>query len=86
MNCTDCKNTGSKICTVCCTYQGGVPDRWEPKPQTNIDILRDMSAEELAGLIWHTLSGFLSYESLLAWLKAPAGEDQTENTDKEEDT
>lgn len=49
MNCVDCKNTGKQICTVCCTYQGGIPDRWEPKPKTNADRIRAMSDEELAG-------------------------------------
>ena len=51
MNCSDCKNVGMQICTVCCTYQGGVPDRWEPKTLTNADRIRGMSDEELAGWI-----------------------------------
>ena len=48
MNCSDCKNTGKQICTVCCTYQGGVPDRWEPKPVTNYDRIISKTPEELA--------------------------------------
>lgn len=48
MNCSDCKNTGKQICTVCCTYQGGVPDRWEPKPVTHYDLIISKTPEELA--------------------------------------
>lgn len=51
MNCGDCKNKGKQICTVCCSYQGGIPDRWEPKPLTNADRIRAMSDEELAYFI-----------------------------------
>ena len=58
MNCGDCKNTGKQICTVCCTYQGGVPDRWEPKPLTNADRIRAMTDEELAELISNTEANF----------------------------
>ena len=47
MNCSDCKNNGTQICSVCCSYQG-VPDRWEAKPKTNADRIRAMSDEELA--------------------------------------
>lgn len=48
MNCSDCKNTGAQICTVCCTYQGGVPDRWEPKPTTHYDRIISKTPEEMA--------------------------------------
>ena len=48
MNCSDCKNTGTQICTVCCAYQGGVPDRWEPKPVTHYDRITSKTPEELA--------------------------------------
>ena len=48
MNCGDCKNKGKQICSVCCSYQGGIPDRWEPKPITNADRIRSMTDEELA--------------------------------------
>lgn len=69
MNCSDCKNTGTQICTVCCTYQGGVPDRWESKPVTNYDRLVSKSPEELADEIFFELSQFPDKASLLAWLK-----------------
>lgn len=46
-NCSDCKNNGTQICSVCCSYQG-CPDRWEAKPKTNADRIRTMSDEELA--------------------------------------
>lgn len=36
INCSDCKNNGTQICSVCCSYQG-YPDRWEAKPKTNAD-------------------------------------------------
>lgn len=46
-NCSDCKNNGTQICSVCCSYQG-YPDRWEAKPKTNADRIRAMTDEELA--------------------------------------
>ncbi len=46
-NCLDCKNNGTQICSVCCSYQG-YPDRWEAKPKTNADRIRAMSDEEMA--------------------------------------
>lgn len=50
MNCSDCKNNGTQICSVCCSYQG-CPDRWEAKPTTNADRIRAMTDEELADLL-----------------------------------
>lgn len=80
MNCSDCKNDGTQICSVCCSYQG-YPDRWEAKPKTNADRIRAMSDEELA----KTLSGEEIYpwctkpceydnctDCVLAWLKQEA--------------
>ena len=81
MNCSDCKNNGTQICSVCCSYQG-CPDRWEPKPQTNADRFRAMTDEELA----KTISGDQIYpwcteepckydsctDCVLAWLKQEA--------------
>lgn len=49
-NCSDCKNNGTQICSVCCSYQG-CPDRWEAKPKTNADRIRAMTDEELAEFI-----------------------------------
>lgn len=46
-NCSDCKNNGTQICSVCCSYQG-FPDRWEAKPKTNADKFRTKTDEELA--------------------------------------
>lgn len=54
MNCSDCKNNGTQICSVCCSYQG-CPDRWEAKPKTNADRIRAMSDEELAD--WLIMNG-----------------------------
>ena len=81
MNCSDCKNNGTQICSVCCSYQG-CPDRWEAKPKTNADRFRAMSDEELA----KTISGDQIYpwcteepckydsctDCVLAWLKQEA--------------
>ena len=50
-NCSDCKNNGTQICSVCCSYQG-CPDRWEAKPTTNADRIRNMTDEELADWLW----------------------------------
>lgn len=79
-NCSDCKNNGTQICSVCCSYQG-CPDRWEAKPKTNADRIRNMEDEELA----KTLSGeeiypwckesckyINCYDCVLAWLKQEA--------------
>ena len=66
-NCSDCKNNGTQICSVCCSYQG-YPDRWEAKPKTNADRIREMSDEELAD--WLIMNGDGSdYETWLEWLK-----------------
>lgn len=46
-NCSDCKNNGTQICSLCCSHQG-CPDRWEEKPKTNADRIRAKSDEELA--------------------------------------
>lgn len=47
-NCSDCKNNGTQICSVCCSYQG-YPDRWEAKPKTNADrFFRNATNEQLA--------------------------------------
>ena len=46
-NCSNCKNNGTQICSVCCSYQG-YADRWEAKPKTNADRVRAMSDAELA--------------------------------------
>lgn len=46
-NCSDCKNNGTQICSLCCSHQG-CPDRWEAKPKTNADRFRAKSDEELA--------------------------------------
>lgn len=46
INCSNCKNNGTQICSVCCSYQG-YPDRWEAKPKTNADRIRAMTDEEL---------------------------------------
>lgn len=54
-NCSDCKNNGTQICSVCCSYQG-YPDRWEAKPKTNADRIRAMSDEELADWLCHIVS------------------------------
>lgn len=51
-SCAECKNEGKQICTVCSNYMG-VPDRFEPKPQTNADRLRAMSDEEMAEYLDH---------------------------------
>lgn len=59
MNCSDCKNTGKQICTVCCTYQGGVPDRWEPKPLTNYDRFVRKTLEEMAEFIEKLTKGLI---------------------------
>lgn len=81
MNCSDCKNNGTQICSVCCSSQG-YPDRWEAKPKTNADRLRAKSDEELA----KTISGDQIYpwcteepckydsctDCVLAWLKQEA--------------
>ena len=56
MNCSDCKNNGTQICSVCCSYQG-YPDRWEPKPKTNADRIRAMSDEELADFLEKVADG-----------------------------
>ena len=80
MNCIDCKNTGKQVCTVCCAYQGGVPDRWEPKLITNADRIRAMSDEELARWIADELiePGYYTkgqaYELWLGWLKQEVSE------------
>lgn len=50
MNCSDCKNNGTQICSLCCSYHG-IPDRWEAKPKTNADRFRAKSDEELAEAI-----------------------------------
>lgn len=82
MNCSDCKNNGTQICSVCCSYQG-CPDRWEAKPKTNADRFRAMSDEELAKTIsgdqiypWCTEEEPCKYDSctdcVLAWLKQEA--------------
>ena len=47
--CYDCKNMGKQICTVCSTYQaGGIPDRWEPRPVTNGDLIRAKTDDKMA--------------------------------------
>lgn len=48
LNCSNCKHQGKQICTVCCAYQGGIPDKWEPRPITYGDKIRSMTDEELA--------------------------------------
>lgn len=56
MNCSDCKNNGTQICSVCCSYQG-CPDRWEAKPKTNADRIRAMSDEELSVFLERVADG-----------------------------
>ena len=29
--CGICMHEGTEVCASCCPYQGGIPDRWEPK-------------------------------------------------------
>ena len=82
-NCSDCKNNGTQICSVCCSYQG-YPDRWEAKPKTNADRIRAMSDEELAEFICKTQFAFIPMSlgnipisvydgmSVLKWLKQEA--------------
>lgn len=76
MNCGDCKNKGKPICSVCCSYQGGVPDRWEPKPITNADRIRAMSDEELAAWLCDVAGWLPTFEGrvhpILEWLKQEA--------------
>lgn len=83
MNCSDCKNIGTQICSLCCSYHG-IPDRWEAKPTTNADRIRAMSDEELADFICKTQFAFIPkslgdiplsvYDcmSVLEWLKKEA--------------
>ena len=84
MNCSDCKNNGTQICSVCCSYQG-CPDRWEAKPKTNADRFRAMSDEELAKFFdtelflspWCDMScGYVEEapcrQCMLKWLKQEA--------------
>lgn len=78
MNCTDCKNAGKQVCTVCCAYQGG-PDKWEPKPETNADRIRSMTDEELADWVWGAETAGRAYGSRgkkawLDWLRQAATE------------
>lgn len=77
MYCSDCKNTGTQICTVCCAYQG-VPDRWEPKLITNYERLIQKAPEEMAEFISGKARTFgeeyEGYMSALDWLKQEAGE------------
>lgn len=54
--CSDCKNNGTQICSMCCSYQG-CPDRWEAKPQTNADRIRAMTDEELADFLERVADG-----------------------------
>lgn len=68
-NCSDCKNNGTQICSVCCSYQG-CPDRWEAKPKTNADRFRAMSDEELAEWFWKNDWIYLKTKrEMLEWLK-----------------
>ena len=74
MNCSDCKNNGTQICSVCCSYQG-YPDRWEAKPKTNADRIRAMSDEELArkfAEIEKEPNRWIAIQSWLEWLKSEA--------------
>lgn len=80
-DCSDCKNNGTQICSVCCSYQG-YPDRWEAKPKTNADRIRGKDDEGLAEFIcsemfltpWCDMScgdveEFPCRKCVLAWLK-----------------
>ena len=50
-SCKECKHEKSDVCSSCCSYQGGIPDRFEPKPKTNAERIRNMTDRELARLL-----------------------------------
>lgn len=72
ISCTKCKKATLPISDGGCIRTGGIVDigceYGEPNTLTNADLFRNMNTEDMADFIWDTLSGFSSYESLLAYL------------------